>query len=84
MASGDVAEARRLYGELAASDAPPAVRADALAVLAAAHGLRHEAGVEVCVSPKACTDLPSQACRCSTVDMQSTRHAVVPLLSLQP
>lgn len=46
VASGDVAEARRLYGELAAAGAPPAVQADALAVLAAAHGLRHESGVE--------------------------------------
>jgi hypothetical protein len=47
IASGDVAEARRLYSELAASGASLATQADALAVLAATHGLRHEAGMEV-------------------------------------
>jgi pentatricopeptide repeat protein len=47
VASGDVTEARRLYSEMAASGAPLAMQADALAILAATHGLRHEAGIEV-------------------------------------
>ena len=47
MASGDVTGARRLYSEMAASGAPLAMQADALAMLAATHGLRHEAGIEV-------------------------------------
>lgn len=49
IASGDTAEARRLYGDLAAAGAPLALQADALAVLAAAHGLHHESGVEVSI-----------------------------------
>lgn len=47
VASGDVAEARRLYSEMAASGAPLVTQADALAMLAATHGLCHEAGIEV-------------------------------------
>ncbi len=44
---GDDAEARRLFRELRAAGAPPTVQAEALAALAAAHGVRHEQGVEV-------------------------------------
>lgn len=47
IAAGDVGEARRLYVELAGSGAPTAVQAEALAALAAAHGVRHEPGVAV-------------------------------------
>lgn len=52
IASGDDVEAQRLYGKLAASGAPLAMQADALALLAAALGLHHGAGIEVCMPRK--------------------------------
>lgn len=47
IAAGDLGGARRLYVELAGSGASTAVQAEALAALAAAHGVRHEPGIGV-------------------------------------